>query len=208
MRWIWILVIGGVALGQSDTIRRPRIGLVLSGGGARGTAHIGVLQALEEARIPIDYITGTSMGAMVGAFYAAGYSPAEMQLLLYRENRRWLGPGPFYREYMYYTPTRAYDITTWEIPLDFLSRGRLPLPEQLVSDFEINLGLNEKLAGVSVGVDGNFDSLLVPYRAIGADLFRRRPVVFRRGSSHWLCGSLYRFRSFLRPSLPENIPIS
>ena len=182
MRWIWILVIGGMGWGQSDSLARPRIGLVLSGGGARGAAHVGVLQALEEARIPIDYITGTSMGAMVGAFYAAGYSPAEMLLLMYRENRRWLEPGPFYREYLYYAPTRPYDITTWEIPLDFLSRGGLPLPEQLISDFELNLGLNEKLAGVTLGVKGNFDSLLVPYRAVGADLFRRRPVIFRRGS--------------------------
>ncbi|MCS7297157.1 MAG: patatin-like phospholipase family protein [Bacteroidia bacterium] len=181
MRWLWWIGIGASLFAQ-DTITRPRIGLVLSGGGARGAAHVGVIQALEEAGIPIDYITGTSMGAMVGGFYAAGYSPAEMFLIMRRENRLWLGPGLFYREFSYYTLTRPHDITTWEIPLEFLSRGDLPLPEQIVSDFEINLGLNTKLAAINLATGGNFDSLLVPYRAIGADLYRRKPVIFKRGS--------------------------
>ncbi|MCS6894918.1 MAG: patatin-like phospholipase family protein [Bacteroidia bacterium] len=183
MRQLFLLTCIALIWAQTpDTVRRPKIGLVLSGGGARGAAHVGVIQALEEAGIPIDYITGTSMGAMVGGFYAAGYSPAEMLLLMMRENRQWLSPGPFFREYAYYSPARSYDITSWEIPLEFLSKGDLPLPEQVVSDFEINLGLNAKLAGVSLARKGNFDSLLVPYRAIGADLYRRRPVIFRSGS--------------------------
>ncbi len=66
-----------------DTIPQPQsVGLVLSGGGAKGVAHIGVLQALEDNDIPIDYITGTSMGAIVGGLYAAGYTPQEMMRLL------------------------------------------------------------------------------------------------------------------------------
>jgi len=176
------LLLSGLWGQDAEGFLRPRVGLVLSGGGARGAAHVGVIQALEEAGIPIDYITGTSMGAMVGAFYAAGYTPAQMLLLMMRENRKWLAPGAFYREYAYYSLPRPHDITAWEIPLEFLSRGDAPLPEQLFSDFEINLGLTEKLASVSLAVQGNFDSLLVPYRAMGADLFRKRAVVFRRGS--------------------------
>ena len=61
---------------------RPRIGLVLGGGGARGAAHIGVLRELERLRIPIDAIAGTSMGAIVGGLYAAGTSPADLQELV------------------------------------------------------------------------------------------------------------------------------
>jgi len=57
---------------------RPRVGLVLSGGGARGAAHVGVIRALEEMRIPIDAIAGTSMGAVVGGLYAAGLSGTEI----------------------------------------------------------------------------------------------------------------------------------
>jgi NTE family protein len=64
---------------DATTLPRPRIGLVLSGGGARGLTHIGVLQVLEKMRIPVDYIAATSMGAIVGGLYASGMSPAEMQ---------------------------------------------------------------------------------------------------------------------------------
>jgi len=68
---------GENAVGEPQS--RPRIGLVLSGGGARGAAHVGVLQVMEELRIPVDYIAGTSMGSIVGGLYAAGYSPERMQ---------------------------------------------------------------------------------------------------------------------------------
>ena len=62
--------------------QRPRIGLVLSGGGAKGAAHIGVLKVLEELDIPVDYIAGTSMGSIIGAMYAAGYDPYEMDSII------------------------------------------------------------------------------------------------------------------------------
>ncbi|RZK81873.1 MAG: patatin, partial [Pedobacter sp.] len=61
------------------TLNAQKVGLVLSGGGAKGIAHIGILKALEENNIPVDYITGTSMGGIVGAMYAAGYSPAQIE---------------------------------------------------------------------------------------------------------------------------------
>lgn len=61
---------------------RPRVGLVLSGGGARGAAHVGVIRLIEEMHIPIDYVVGTSMGAIVGALYAVGYTADEMDSLM------------------------------------------------------------------------------------------------------------------------------
>lgn len=64
------------------SLGQQKVGLVLSGGGAKGLAHIGVIKALEENDIPIDYVVGTSMGAVVGAFYAAGYSPEELQMIV------------------------------------------------------------------------------------------------------------------------------
>ncbi len=63
-------------------IKAQKVGLVLSGGGAKGCAHIGVIRALEEKGIPIDYIAGTSMGAIIGSLYAIGYSPDEMETLI------------------------------------------------------------------------------------------------------------------------------
>ncbi len=72
-------------------VHSQKVGLVLSGGGAKGLAHIGTLKALEENNIPIDYITGTSMGGVVGAMYAAGYTPAQMEAVaLSRDFQDWV----------------------------------------------------------------------------------------------------------------------
>jgi NTE family protein len=190
--WLWFFLMEvstalyaqGLAVRDSSHEAKlyPRVGLVLSGGGARGMAHVGVLQALEEEGIPIDYITGTSMGAMAGAFYAAGYTPAEMQGFLLRETNAWFAPGTLFQEERYYKLQKPHDLTIGEVPIDFLTRGDLPLPEQIFSDFEINLRLNERLAPISLGVKDQFDSLLVPYRAVGADLYRKKAILFSQGS--------------------------
>lgn len=67
-----------VAIMSIASAQAEKVGLVLSGGGAKGIAHVGVIKALEDNDIPIDYVTGTSMGAIVGALYACGYTPEEM----------------------------------------------------------------------------------------------------------------------------------
>src|SRR5665647_659096 len=83
-----LLIILLLALLQPASAQK--VGLVLSGGGAKGIAHIGLIQALEENGIPIDYITGTSIGAVVGGLYAMGYSPAEMlELIKSDEFKNW-----------------------------------------------------------------------------------------------------------------------
>jgi len=69
-----------------DTIKRPKIGVVLSGGGAKGFAHIGVLKVLEQAGVKIDYIGGTSMGAVVGGLYATGYSATQIDSIFKATN--------------------------------------------------------------------------------------------------------------------------
>src|SRR5688572_2400915 len=79
-----------------------KVGLVLSGGGASGLAHIGVIKALEEDSIPIDYITGTSIGALVGAMYAAGYSPAQMEQMVTSEEFQNWAYGKIDDKYVYY----------------------------------------------------------------------------------------------------------
>ena len=79
---VGLLMSGPTATASSVPVKKDKVGLVLSGGGAKGIAHIGVLQALEDNHIPVDYITGTSMGAIVRSLYAACYSPGEMFALL------------------------------------------------------------------------------------------------------------------------------
>src|SRR4249919_2508509 len=80
--WFFLFFTPLRAQDADERPRRPKIGLVLSGGGALGVAHIGVLKALEELRIPIDCIAGTSMGSVVGGLYATGYSPAELEKIV------------------------------------------------------------------------------------------------------------------------------
>ena len=70
----------------SLTAQRKKVGVVLGGGGAKGVAHIGVLKVLEEAGIPIDYVAGTSMGAIVGGLYAIGYTPAEIDTMVLEQD--------------------------------------------------------------------------------------------------------------------------
>src|SRR5512145_530642 len=83
-------------------LNAQKVGLVLSGGGSKGVAHIGVIRALEEAEIPIDYITGTSMGAIIGGLYAAGYSPDEMEELINSAEFKNWSTGTIDPKYTYY----------------------------------------------------------------------------------------------------------
>ena len=77
---IWLILV--VFLSESQRLAAQKVGVVLSGGGAGGACHVGVLKALEEKNIPIDYITGTSIGALVGGLYASGYSVEEMEKIV------------------------------------------------------------------------------------------------------------------------------
>ena len=89
------------------SLKAQKVGLVLSGGGAKGITHIGIIRALEENNIPIDYITGTSMGAIVGSLYAMGYSPDDMEKLLKSDDfKRWYS-GNIEEKYIYYFKRNA-----------------------------------------------------------------------------------------------------
>ena len=84
-RYIFLLLIWFV-VGNIVFSQRPKVGLVLSGGGAKGLAHIGVLKAIDSAGLKIDYISGTSMGAIIGAMYAIGYSGEEIEKIAHELN--------------------------------------------------------------------------------------------------------------------------
>src|ERR1700722_4701335 len=86
----------------ASSLYSQKVGLVLSGGGASGIAHIGVIKALEENHIPIDYITGTSMGDFIGALYAAGYSPEEMERLILSPRFQETAKGIINNRFIYY----------------------------------------------------------------------------------------------------------
>lgn len=168
---------GATSLAGRDS-ERPRVGLVLGGGGARGGAHVGVLQVLEELHIPVDFVVGTSMGAIVGGLYAAGVSPDSMEGWLRRAD--WddlFRDSPAYSDLSF---RRKEDARAFPMPLVVgVGGGGAHLPTGLVAGQKLNLALRAmtfRAARVS-----DFDSLAVPFRAVATDLETGALTVFSAG---------------------------
>jgi NTE family protein len=164
--------------GAAEPTDRPRVGLVLSGGGALGAAHIGVLKVLEELRVPIDCVAGTSIGAIVGGIYAAGYTPQEIEDVVLAI--RWsdlLDDRPDRRRVPY---RRKQDDLTFLTRLEVgFNRGKFQLPSALVEGQKLNF-LLQALTIHTVGLS-SFDDLPVPFRTIATDLETGDEVVLDRG---------------------------
>ena len=159
-----------------------KVGLVLSGGGAKGLAHIGVIKALEENNIPIDYITGTSMGAIIGGLYAAGYSPDEMETLFKSEDFKNWSSGKIPPKYIYFF--KQLDENPSFIDLNFNRREdkmQLALPTNLIPSGQMDFGFMELFSPANAVAGNNFDHLFVPFRCVATDIYRGEPVVFRSG---------------------------
>lgn len=157
---------------------RPRIGLVLSGGGARGLAHIGVLRVLEEMRVPVDVVAGTSMGAIVGGLYAAGLSPAEMEFLT--AEAEWdeiLDEVPARGSLDFRRKSLAGRYTV-DIELGASGQG-LQVPGGLIAGQELGLLLRRQAFRVSPVRD--FSRLPIPYAAVATDFEHGDRVVLDRG---------------------------
>jgi NTE family protein len=157
---------------------RPKIGLVLSGGGARGIAHIGVLKVLEEMRIPIHCITGTSMGAIVGGLYAAGASPAELTKLV--TDISWNEafkdkPSPDQLSFR-----RKEDSQSHRIDLNLgYGDGKLKTARGFVQGQNLNILLKKLL--IHTADVKNFDDLRIPFRAVAADIETGEAVILGSG---------------------------
>jgi NTE family protein len=157
--------------------KRPRIGLVLGGGGAKGAAHIGVIKVLEDMRVPIDCIAGTSMGSIVGAAYATGMSAAELERLMIGVN--WL-------DTLASAPRQEIPVHRKERDFFFpkglefgWKDGKLVPPGGLVPTHQIEGLFREIVAGAAQVPD--FDHLPIPFRAVATDLETGEMVVFDRG---------------------------
>ncbi len=155
------------AFAQDAADERPRIGLVLGGGGARGAAHIGVLRELERLQVPVHAIVGTSMGAIVGGLYAAGRTPAELEeLILSLDWRDSLRDKPGRRELPF---RRKQDDAAYPIQFELgLRDGRLTMPRGLVQGQRLGNVLHE-MTGSTAGIR-DFDRLPIPFRAVASDI--------------------------------------
>jgi len=157
---------------------RPRIGLALSGGGARGAAHIGVLKALEQLQVPIDYIAGTSMGSIIGALYAAGHSADELETLIASIdwNRAFTDDTPRALIPMQRKIERDDYLVDFELGV---GREGLIIPKGAVQGQNLDLIL-KTLFGDTLCVR-HFDALPIPFRAVASDLETGTPVVLGDG---------------------------
>ncbi len=166
----------------SPALFSQKVALVLSGGGAKGAAHIGVIRALEEHQIPIDYVVGTSIGAIVGALYAIGYTPEEMeQLMDSQEFSNWAA-GIVNEKYVYYF--RKEDPNASWVSLDIDPKKKLStfLPTNLITPYEIDFELMRMFASASAASNYNFNNLMIPFRCVAADIDSTQALVMRDGN--------------------------
>ncbi|WP_309044993.1 patatin-like phospholipase family protein [Marinobacter sediminicola] len=178
----WLILVSPISLAAaaSDTAaERPRIGLVLSGGGAKGMAHVGVLRVLEEMKIPVDMVVGTSAGSAVGALYASGMPVSEIEHRFLEMD--WLSsfrddPGRVYK------PVRRKQ-ADWKYPLApglGVSLDGLHVGAGIIAGQNLGFILNELTNSVSLVED--FDRLPIPFRAVATDLETGEMVVLGSGN--------------------------
>ncbi len=157
---------------------RPRVGLVLGGGGARGIAHVGVLKMLEELRIPVDCVAGTSMGSIIGGLYASGMTPEQMNETVQRID--WpaaFTDGPPRADLPFRTKQEQRILLTNNGV--GIKDGKVQLPQGLLQGQNLLLLLEE--LSLPAAEIRNFDQLRVPYRAVATDLATGTPVVLKSG---------------------------
>ena len=181
-RILVLLTIMFVLIYICKNISAQSVGLVLSGGGAKGLAHIGVLKALEEKEIPVDYISGTSMGAIVGAMYAAGYSPHEIENIAKSTEFQDWATGKIPDEYRFNYKKRYLNSSMFSFTFvrgDTITVPRLPT--NIIPTHQMDIVLLRLLAQANAAADYNFDNLFVPFRCVAADVYNNRPVILRDG---------------------------
>jgi NTE family protein len=159
---------------HADSLDRPRIGLALGGGGARGISHIGVIRILEELRVPVDYVAGTSMGSIVGGFYATGMNSDELEATVNSVDWTAIFKDQTDRADRTFRRKRDDDLSLYGPKFGVGDDSEL-LPSGAVSGQKIVL-LFEDVAGSRVQID-HFDQLPIPFRAVATDIIDGNPVI-------------------------------
>ena len=164
---------------------RETVGLVLSGGGAKGIAHIGVIKALEDNDIPVDYVTGTSMGAIIGSLYSCGWSPDKMMELILSPGFKYWSSGTVNKNLVYYyaspDPTPKW-ISFNPSFNDSTAMFNHIIPTSLINPIPMNLEFLELYSPYTEQCKGNFNNLFVPFRCVTSDVYHKHKIVCKSGS--------------------------
>ncbi len=165
--------------------KMPTVGLVLSGGGAKGIAHVGVIKALEDNDIPIDYVTGTSMGAIVGSLYACGWSPDKMLSFFTSRDFGYWSTGTIPKDRIYYYIQPSPTPKWLDINVNFHGKGKVVsqiLPTSLISPLPMNIEFLNLYGPYTEQCGENFDNLMVPFRCVASDVYHKHKIVLGDGS--------------------------
>jgi NTE family protein len=157
---------------------RPKIGLVLGGGGARGGAHIGVLKVLEELRVPVDYVVGTSIGSIVGGLYSTGMSPAEMEATLSKTDWGLVFSDKPERRRISFRRKQDDDLALFPFEVG-IGKGGISTKSGFISGTKVDFFFRSLTLEAATITD--FDQLPIPYRAVAADLATGEPVILDHG---------------------------
>jgi NTE family protein len=172
----FILTTSTFIFSQETPQKNGKIGLVLSGGGAKGFAHIGVLRILEREGINIDYISGTSMGALIGGLYAAGYSPDELEAIVSEQDWDRILSDKIYRRHLSIEERIHDERYILSFPIE---DNQIQLPQGLVSGQNISILLARLTAHVHD--INNFNDLPIPFRCVATDVETGEPVIIDSG---------------------------
>ncbi|MEM6262122.1 MAG: patatin-like phospholipase family protein [Bacteroidota bacterium] len=185
----------------TSPLKSQKVALVLSGGGAKGIAHVGVLKALEENDIPIDYVVGTSMGGIVGGFYAAGYSPRQIEELAASQDfLNWISGKPDAAYDYFYFYQKPQNPSWLELDLRVDSAfTRTSVKSKIGKDRSLNFALAEYLSQPSVAAGHKFDSLYIPFRAMAAEIFTHTSVSLGDGRLNDAIRATFTIPVFYRP---------
>ena len=164
---------------------RESVGLVLSGGGAKGIAHVGVIKALEDADIPVDYVAGTSMGAIVGSLYSCGWTPDSMLNLFLSDSFKYWSSGTVNKNLEYYISLP--DPSPKWLTINFSKNDSTNIfshliPTSLISPIPMNLEFLELYSPYTDQCHGNFNDLFVPFRCVTSDVYHKHKIVLKSGS--------------------------
>ncbi|MCF0164227.1 MAG: patatin-like phospholipase family protein [Bacteroidales bacterium] len=177
-----LIVVNEDAL-QSD--ERPKIGLVLSGGGAKGSAHIGVIRMIEEIGIPIDYVAGTSMGSIIGGLFALGYTSAEMDAIISEMDWPKYMKDEVNLSKLSFQQRQKKSSYLLDIPFKTGSHiDSVSLLNSIPGGIVSGNNLENLFNSLALGYQGNidFNDLPIPYACVGTDLVSGEAIVFRKGN--------------------------
>ncbi|MBK6524707.1 MAG: patatin-like phospholipase family protein [Crocinitomicaceae bacterium] len=196
MRFVLFILL---TISASSQVFSQSVGLVLSGGGATGFAHIGVIKALEENDIPIDFITGTSAGALVGGLYASGYSPWEIEAIVLSTQFQLLSVGEIEERYKYFITQSEDDAELMSFRFAKDSIFQKSLPTNLLNPTSLDLELL-RLLGMNAHITRQtFDSLYVPFRCNASDIVTKQSVLFKSGDLNVAVRASMTYPFFISP---------